>query len=452
MRKLLLSLLLISNIIVSAFGQKDSTMNLSLKQAREYAFEHNYDLINAKLDIYKAKKKVWETTAMGLPQANAEFSHNYNIDIPQQPLPAKVFDPNAPEDEYVYLKFGTDHNSKLNLTVSQLIFSGDYIVGLRSAKIYKNLSETQKDITRNQVIKNIDDAYYACLIVMEQISVLRSTLESTEKLLEETKKTYEAGLVEETAYDQLRVSVMTLENNLISVERQIGVAHYLLKLHMGLDFNVPINLTDSLDDIIEEVDVTKEVSADLVLNSQLDYKLLNVNEDLMKQAVNLQKVSFLPTISAFYSNQNSLMGNDFELFKSSAKWLPANIVGVSVKLPLFTSGSRLAKLSQAKVDLKKVQNSKELLAQSLNIQLLTARKDLLDANETLAKDKLNIKLTKKIYDQSMIKFKEGVMSSTDLTQNQQQYFSSLNMYYQSVSNLLAAKNSLNKLLNNYEQQ
>jgi outer membrane protein TolC len=444
MRKLLLSLLLILNIVVSAFGQKDSTMNLSLKQAREYAFEHNYDLINAKLDIYKAKKKVWETTAIGLPQVNTEFSHNYSIKIGSQ-----VIEANGQTSTF---KFGKTNSTKIDLTVSQLIFSGDYIVGLRTSKIYKSLSETQKNKTKSDIIQNINDAYYSVLVAKENIGILNNSIDNTKKLLSETELMVKAGVADDISYDQLQVTVMTLENSLSSLKRQESIAKYLLKIQMGLDIDNKIILTDSLNYFTNDLDVNQEISYKFTPENQPDYMLAKVQEDLQRQNVNLHKVAFLPTISAFYNNQSNLVEDKFEVFNSSSKWLPSSMVGVSIKLPLFTSGSRLAKLSQARVDYKKAQNTREKVSQSLRMAVIQAQKDLLTANETLIKDKLNRKLTKKIYDQSTVKFQEGVISSTELTQNQNQYFQSLNQYYQSVFNLLTAKNKLNRLLNNYEKQ
>ncbi|MCT4639962.1 MAG: TolC family protein [Bacteroidales bacterium] len=444
MRKLLLSLLLILNIVVSAFGQKDSTMNLSLKQAREYAFEHNYDLINAKLDIYKAKKRVWETTAIGLPQVNTEFSHNYSIKIGSQ-----VIEANGQTSTF---KFGKTNSTKIDLTVSQLIFSGDYIVGLRTSKIYKSLSETQKNKTKSDIIQNINDAYYSVLVAKENIGILNNSIDNTKKLLSETELMVKAGVADDISYDQLQVTVMTLENSLSSLKRQESIAKYLLKIQMGLDIDNKIILTDSLNYFTNDLDVNQEISYKFTPENQPDYMLAKVQEDLQRQNVNLHKVAFLPTISAFYNNQSNLVEDKFEVFNSSSKWLPSSMVGVSIKLPLFTSGSRLAKLSQARVDYKKAQNTREKVSQSLRMAVIQAQKDLLTANETLIKDKLNRKLTKKIYDQSTVKFQEGVISSTELTQNQNQYFQSLNQYYQSVFNLLTAKNKLNRLLNNYEKQ
>ena len=91
---ILFSLVLLN---LGAFSQDSTKTTFSLTEAQEYALQNNKKVLNAKLDIDKSKKKIWETTAIGLPQVNASASSNYNMDLPVTLMPAKIFDPNAPD-------------------------------------------------------------------------------------------------------------------------------------------------------------------------------------------------------------------------------------------------------------------------------------------------------------------------------------------------------------------
>ena len=72
-------------------GQKPDVLYFSLEEARNYAVEHNYDIINSMKDVEIARKKVNETTAIGLPQIEASVSYNDFIDIPTQLIPAEFW-------------------------------------------------------------------------------------------------------------------------------------------------------------------------------------------------------------------------------------------------------------------------------------------------------------------------------------------------------------------------
>ncbi|NJO68312.1 MAG: hypothetical protein HC830_02700 [Bacteroidetes bacterium] len=75
-------LTLIPAIMSAQENPQTGPIRLSLKQAQEYALQNNKSILNANLDVEAAKKKVWETTTMGLPQINATVSTSYILTMP----------------------------------------------------------------------------------------------------------------------------------------------------------------------------------------------------------------------------------------------------------------------------------------------------------------------------------------------------------------------------------
>mgnify|MGYP000959656501 CR=1 FL=1 len=96
-----------------------------------------------------AKKVVNETTSIGLPQINAGISNSHYIDIPTTLMPDFIspavygvnqdnfgLTPLVPLSDVAGtfpVKFGTKHNASADLSISQLIFSGEYLIGLRAS-------------------------------------------------------------------------------------------------------------------------------------------------------------------------------------------------------------------------------------------------------------------------------------------------------------------------------
>jgi outer membrane protein len=54
-------------------------------------------------------------------------------------------------------------------------------------------------------------------------------------------------------------------------------------------------------------------------------------------------------------------------------------------------------------------------------------------------------LAEKIYKRSLVKYQNGVISSLELTQAQNQFLTSQTTYYQSILTLISEKNKLEKL-------
>jgi outer membrane protein len=127
---------------ISGFSQNETVAtSFTLQQAIEQAQKNNYSVVNANRDLEIAKQKKWETTTMGLPQLNGSVNYQNTFAFQKQGAAANSFNPMADPNEIILLAFGTKHVAIGNLTLSQLIFDGSYLVGLQSAKTYLKISE-----------------------------------------------------------------------------------------------------------------------------------------------------------------------------------------------------------------------------------------------------------------------------------------------------------------------
>jgi outer membrane protein TolC len=424
---------------------QDSLQAFTLEQAQTYALEHNYDYLNKERDVVIAKKKVWETTAIGLPQVNTQVDFKNFLDLPTTVVPANAFNPLAPADQLVGLKFGTDYNTTASLSVSQLIFDGSYVVGLQAARAYKDLSGIQLQKTTVEVKEDVAQAYYTVLLAEENLKILDSSLSKVVDLLNETEKIYQQGLVEEQNVDQLRLTKQNIENTLQNAKNQYQLAKNMLKFKIGYPINKPIELLDEKEKFTQNL--TIEIPNQYTPSSSLDLRLAMTNEHLMKLNWRKEKYSFLPSVGAFFSHQQQNLTNDFEVFKSSSTWYPATLWGLTVKLPVFTSGMRLAKMSQAKLEYQKAQMQTMQAEQALMLKYQSLKADLENAYNNYLNERENLKLAEKIQRNTTLKYKEGLATSMELTQAQNQYLSTEGRYIQSLLNLMIKQSELNKLLN-----
>ena len=77
-----------------------------------------------------------------------------------------------------------------------------------------------------------------------------------------------------------------------------------------------------------------------------------------------------------------------------------------------------------------------------------AEYDLEKSIEKFNNEQFNIELSKRIYQKTLIKHKEGMASSLDLTQAHNQYLNSNSNYTNSILELLTSKLNYDKILNN----
>jgi outer membrane protein TolC len=157
-----------------------------------------------------------------------------------------------------------------------------------------------------------------------------------------------------------------------------------------------------------------------------------------------EKYSFLPTLSAFFNHQQQNFGNELDVFSGDARWFPATIVGLNLKLPILTSGARLSKVSQAKIEFEKMENTAKEVEQNLKYQAELAASNFDTAKETFDNQKDNLALAQKIYDKTVKKYDAGIASSLELTQAQNQLLSAEGNYIKAVLDLLNARSALER--------
>ncbi len=426
--------------IVSAGLAK--AQSFSLKQAQDHAVENYFESVNAGLDIKKSKARIWENTAMGLPQVNASGSYRYAADLEFD------FDLSGglpPGQDFIAV-FAADNISQGKIEASQLIFDGSYIVGLQAAKKYYEFTKLDKEKTNNEVKKMVSSSYYLVLVAEENIKVLEGSFENMEASIDQTKQLVEQGFVEETELDQLMLIKSDLESTLQSAIQSKDVALKMLKLNLGLEISSDVTLSDSLPGIMEEVNMDALLTQQFDAAGNPDLKVLEAQRDLLRLNVKRFKAQRLPTIAAFYAYQNTAYQFDWDWLKD-ATWYDAQNVGVSVSIPLISSGQQGAVIKQAKLELTKMENTLEYAQRAFNIQFTNAINDLNTKNTNYGNAKKSLKIAEKIFDRTTVKYKEGLSSSFELSQMKNQVLQSQGKYIQSLFDVLSAKAELDKLQN-----
>jgi len=457
--ELLLVLIVLGLLASPARSQeenRDTQTRFSLEEAISYALQNNTSVKQAEIDLRISKKKIWETTAIGLPQISVKGSYRHQFSVPEMdfaipylqnaPLTGELTTENVNKRidslKMGYfsnkIKLGSADNITVDFTVSQLVFSGEYIVGLQASKTFYEMSEQAYTKAQRDVREQITNAYYFALVATENVDILSTSYANTTKLVEEMTAMNKAGFIDETDVDQLRIAELNLKNALSNIERQSELALKLLKFQMGIKIDNPIELSDSIQRFINTTDFNL-ISANASASSNIDYQMIETQEKVMHLSLMREQSKYLPSVFAFYQHQEQVNAPDLN-------FMPPDVIGVSVDFPIFTSGSRMAKVSQAKMNLHKTYLAKTQVEEAINLDIAQSRIALQSAIDKFETEKQNIELSKKIYDRTVIKYREGLSSSFELTQNQNQFLTSQSNYFRAMADLLTAQTKLKKAM------
>jgi len=465
----LCSAFLVFAMQMSALAQDNQpvTTTLTLKQAQEYAVKNNANSRNSTIDMEIAKKKIWETTAIGLPQINAQANYTHLFTVPVLALPrTELSDIYIPLDKNtglgttssveinsgekinlnsvagIPIELGVKNNTTFNFTVSQLIFSGEYLVGLQATKVFYTMTDQNRQKTEIDLKESIANTYAMALVFEQTLLVLNQSSENTNKTLTEMQAMLEQGLVENTDVDQIELVNLTLKNAISSMSRQIDATYDLLKFQLGMPFTDQVMLSDNLENISNTVNLETLINTQFNINNNLDYQILQTSEEISRLNLKREKSYYLPNVAAVYRHEEMMNQPAFN-------FNPKDVIQVAMNIPIASSGMRNSKVQQRTLELQKVINTKENLANGLQLQYINTRNELTTAYEKFLNDKRNIELTKRIFDKSLIKFNEGLASSRDITEFLNQYLTAQSNMYNSMLSLISAKNKLDKLNNNF---
>ena len=448
-------------LLLANFSFAHEVKSFSLKDAQDYALQNSAEVKNAKLDNDIARKKIWEITSMGLPQINATGNYQHQFVVPTLNFGGQtslVLDPSLPSgtpltsnmvgnqlhlksDPGTPIALGLKNNTTFDFTLSQLLFSGAYIVGLQASRIYFQISDQNFQKSKIDMKESIANTYCMVLIMEGNRSILENSLKNLKKTLSDMREINKQGLIEDTDVDQIELTSVNIENALNTVNRQVDASYDLLKFQMGIPLENKITLTDNLETMLVSIDLATATSKQLNIKENITYKIMDTQEQFGKLALKKEISNYLPNLAGFYRHTEKVNQPAFD-------FTPKDIIGVTLNVPILSSGQRVVLVQQRKMELNKITISKQKAIEGVKLDYSNALNDMNSTYEKYQNEKKNIELTKRIYDKTSIKYHEGISTSLDLTQVHNQYLTAQTNYYDAIFKLLTAKNKLDRILNN----
>lgn len=428
LKKLTLTLVLAS-LGLTAIAQQP--LRLSLSEAQQYAVEHNATMKNAELDVKKAELERWKTLSSMLPTVKAGFDYQnmlgyemhmgmggQSISIPLNP------------------------SGSFSVTAA-VALTGSQIIGTMLQNLALEMSDISRQQTEQTTRSQVKNVYVSILIMEETVGLLDSSLANLERLATTSQEAVNVGAAEQVDADKLQVQVATLRSSINATNRSLQMLRNSLLLQLGADVNATVELTTPIEQILNVDGAMAFLNESFDIEKNYNYQLLEKNEELAKKNVNMAWMDFLPTISAYYQySAKTYFGKE-----EGMNMTPPNMVGVSISIPLLTTGTRYTNIKSARIALQETQNSKRQAEDGLRVQYNQLRYDLASALETYDIQRRNLDVTQRVFANVTEKYKYGRASSLEVTTSSSDIISAQSSYIQAVMNVISAQVALENLLN-----
>jgi len=224
--QLLVISIVVPGLVVAQQQRPAEPARFTLEECIQYALDNSIDIKNAIIDEEIADARVKETRGIGLPQIDASVGLLHNQKLPRfffqyftpEPGEASFIDlssvPGIQDGDVVAMQnfFQLKSSGNAQVNINQILFNGSYLVGLKAANAYRELSVKSTRQSKEKTIEQVTKAYYGVLINKDRMQLFDNNIARVDSLLKTTQALHQNGFAERIDVDRIRVTL----NNLLA--------------------------------------------------------------------------------------------------------------------------------------------------------------------------------------------------------------------------------------------
>ena len=411
-KKLALGILTVTGTLVY------SQQTVTLKQAIEFALQNKADALKAKLDITNADAKIIEAKAGALPKVTGNANITYNPIIQEVSLAGQTF------------KMGQPWVAVAGVHLQQALFNQQVFIGLKAAKSTKEFYQLNANLTEEQIIERVSNAYFQVFTAQEQKNTLESSYSSTEKVRNVIKSLYDNGLSKKIDLDRTNVNLTNIETNIKQSNNGITQAENALKFYMGMPIETKIQLVQ------EDMAVTPHLLDETVnTDERTEVKVLLKNKELLEYQKKATVANYYPTVNLTANYNWQGLGEKFPLTNGSSKgvmWSDYSAIGLGINIPIFNGFATKAKVQQNQIDIDKLEIDIKDTKLGLDQAYQNAKAQIENSLATLESQKANVKLAEDVLADTKSNYQYGLATLTDLIDAENSLVQAKNNYTRAI--------------------
>lgn len=395
-----------------------SQQTVTLKQAIEFALQNKADALKSRLDITNADAKILEAKAGALPKVTGNANITYNPIIQEIALGGQTF------------KMGQPWVAVAGVQLQQALFNQQVFIGLKAAKSTKEFYQLNANLTEEQIIERVSNAYFQVFTAQEQKNTLESSYSSTEKVRNVIKSLYDNGLSKKIDLDRTNVNLTNIETNIKQSNNGITQAENALKFYMGMPIETKIQLVQ------EDMAVTPHLLDETVnTDERTEVKVLLKNKELLEYQKKATIANYYPTVNLTANYNWQGLGEKFPLTNGSSKgvmWSDYSAIGLGINIPIFNGFATKAKVQQNQIDIDKLEIDIKDTKLGLDQAYQNAKAQIENSLATLESQKANVKLAEDVLADTKSNYQYGLATLTDLLEAENSLVQAKNNYTRAI--------------------
>lgn len=454
--------------IPSVKAQEQTKLIVDLNTAIDIALSENPSIKIADMEI--TKKQYSKKSAYGALFPQIDLIGQYQRTIKQQTMymdgafnmfgdvdPSK-FEPHELEILDVLARaMAPDPDADPNQGIQvgrKNMWSGGVNVSLPLVvpSLWKNIQLSQTDIefsmeqarsSKIDLTNQVKKSFYNNLLAMESYEVFKETYRNDSINLVNIKNKYAQGIVAEYDVVTAEVRLKSIIPNILQAENAIKISELQLKMLMGIDADVEMEISGSLLDY-EETMFNAIVPNDDDLSSNSDLKQFDLQTDMAQKGLEIQKMQLLPTLTSSFNYMYMSQNNDFKM--STYRWDPYSVAGITLAIPLFSGGQKRNNIKQSEIQLLQMKYQRKDIERGLKLSVKNNIEMMNKSIEQVVATESSVEQAKKGYEITQKRYDTGMGTIVDVNAAALAVTSAELQYRNAIYDYLAAKSDLEKTL------
>jgi outer membrane protein TolC len=377
------------------------------------AVNENINIKTARFEHEKSRYKKAEAISALMPQINVSGSFQDNISLPTTVVDGSLIG----RDGILYLKMGANYITGTAAIFNMTLYNQTALTALQLSKKVMKISDLNIEKASEELAAEVAKLYALTVATSKQRILVKQNIAGTEKIQDIAKLLMDNGMVKQTDYERVSVSLENLNSQLGNVEtgleQQLNMIKYMLNIPLG----TTIVLTDTTDNRLLQAipettaDFSKHIDI-LLLESQNELNILN------KKMINNGYVPSLSFVGQYlYQGQRQEFKNYFRNDPENV-WFGSSYIGLNLSVPIFDGGNKRAKSLQAKTDFQKTEALISDRKERFTADYQNAVNNYYNHRANMERQIQNVTLAEKVYKETALKYREGMSSMSDLLQDE----------------------------------
>jgi len=430
-------------LILTAAGSRAQTVNLTLRDALNYALQNNENIKKSRLAVLNGQYQTDEIRARALPQVNGTATLTDQLIIPQLIVGNQVF------------KMGRQWNGNAGVNFSQQLFNQQVFTGLKAAKAGESFYNLSAELTEENILQQVATNYYQLLVTREQLKTIDANITSISKIENTVANQFKNGLAKRIDLDRVRVNLTNVKTQREQVANAITQQENVLKFYIGMPIGTEVNIpVTELNKITTDA---QTLSDSFNINELTQYQLLKKQEELLQYQKKAAKAEYYPSLALTGNYGYTSTSDNFDIFKggnSTATKYDASAIGLSLSIPVFDGFARKSRVKQADIEIQQIQEDLKNTSNSLTLAHRNANLSIRNNINTINSQQANVKLAQQVYASTQNNYNNGLASLTDLLNAETSLVDAQNSYNQALLNyklaeiqLIQSNGNIKSLLN-----